>query len=241
MDDDALVEAVKRVERHGYRPAPLDVLSDALKWSNGDTERALDRLVATGRITLHKRPDCDPDYATRLIYAGIGARDTPPAVLTVMESIAAKLARDGWTLRTGLSPGADQAFAAGARAAAGRVELYLPWPDFEAHVDRGDAARVHVTPSPSEDAHTLAARFHPCWDRLAAPARRLLARDGYQVLGANLATPAQLVICWTPDGSLDGATREAGGTGQTLRIAHHFAVPVLNLARPEHVQRATAL
>jgi hypothetical protein len=177
----------------------------------------------------------------RSAYAGIGARDTPPSVLAAMESIAAKLGREGWTLRTGLSPGADQAFMAGARAAGGRVELYLPWPDFEAHVDRGDAERVRVTPSPSEDAHALAARFHPCWDRLAAPARRLLARDGYQVLGADLATPARLLICWTPDGSLDGVARESGGTGQALRIAHSFAVPVLNLARPEHLRRATAL
>jgi hypothetical protein len=175
------------------------------------------------------------------VYAGIGPRDAPPSALATMEAIGAKLAGAGWMLRTGLSPGADQAFYAGARAAGGRVELYLPWPSFEAHVDRGDDARIRVVSRPSEDACALAARFHPSWDSLAMPERLLLARDGHQVLGADLDTPARLAICWTADGSIDGAGSESGGTGQTLRIAHHHGVPVLNLARPQHAERASGL
>jgi hypothetical protein len=56
------------------------------------------------------------------------------------------------------------------------------------------------------------------------------------VLGPDLAVPATLVVCWTQDGSVDGADPRAGGTGQALRIAHHHGVPVLNLSRPAHLR-----
>jgi hypothetical protein len=187
------------------------------------------------------------------LYAGIGARRTPPEVLVAIEAIATRLARRGWTLRTGMSPGADQAFYRGARAGGGRAELYLPWPGFEAGAwSRGDGdagceddrrgdggERVRVFERPSSEAYELAARFHPDWEAVSADSRHLLARDSHQVLGADLATPARLVICWTPDGDRDGTGPRSGGTGQALRIASHWGLLVLNLARQEDLKRAS--
>ena len=157
----------------------------------------------------------DPRRASA--YAGIGSRQTPADVLELMDSIAAMLARRGWLLRTGGSPGADQSFYRGAVAAHGRVELYLPWPGFEAAARRVDDTEVRLFPAPSNDAYALAAGFHPGWHDLAPAARHLLARDGHQVLGGDLATPVQFVVCWTADGSLDGSSPRSGGTGQALR------------------------
>lgn len=57
------------------------------------------------------------------VYAGIGARETPAPILEKMEAIARRLSEKGWTLRTGLSPGADQAFHRGAVQAGGTVEI----------------------------------------------------------------------------------------------------------------------
>jgi hypothetical protein len=170
-------------------------------------------------------------------YAGIGSRETPPAALALIEAASARLARHGWVLRTGMSPGADQAFYKGARSAGGGVELFLPWPGFEAgaRLD-GEGAEVCELSRPSARAYELAERHHPGWGRLGAAARHLLARDGHQVLGADLATAVGFVVCWTADGSLDGAGRGAGGTGQALRIARAERVPVFNLARPEHAR-----
>ena len=89
---------------------------------------------------------------------------------------------------------------------------------------------------PTHAAYSLAARFHPGWSALSADERRLRARDAHEVLGSDLASPAMLVVCWTEDGSVDGADSRAGGTGQALRIAHHHHIPVLNLSRPDHVK-----
>jgi hypothetical protein len=199
----------------------------------------------------------DPDASrgaesqTSGLYAGIGSRRTPPDVLESIDAIATRLARRGWVLRTGMSPGADQAFYRGARAGGGRAELYLPWPEFEAGAwmegEDDDAhrralrERVRVIERPSKEAYELAARLHPGWDDVSAESRHLLARDGHQVLGADLASPVRLVICWTPDGDRDGTGPRAGGTGQALRIAHHWGVPVLNLARVHDARRAARL
>lgn len=165
----------------------------------------------------------------------------------MMQSIAAGLARRGWVLRTGLSPGADQAFYRGALAGCGAVELYLPCAGFEAQA-RGDGPEsgVWVLERPSRRAYELAASFYEpfagcAWEQLQPGARALLARDVHQVLGAELDSPAQWVVCWTPDAGLDGSDPRSGGTGQALRIAADRGAPVLNLARPDHARRAREL
>ncbi|HEX5308943.1 MAG TPA: hypothetical protein VFW38_07675 [Solirubrobacteraceae bacterium] len=174
---------------------------------------------------------------TRPAYAGIGSRATPPAVLDLMVRAASWLSAQGWVLRTGMATGADQAFYRGAHTH-GTLELYLPWPTFES------AARTlrcgseqFVLGKPTPAAYELAARFHPAWSRLTRAVRALHARNAHQVLGADLASPARFVLCWTPDGSLDGRGQRVGGTGQALRIAHHHGIAIFNLARPEHLQR----
>lgn len=179
---------------------------------------------------------------TALVYSGIGSRRTPAAVLELMEAIAARRARAGLILRTGGSPGADQAFARGALAAGGRLELYLPWPGFEsdARAAGEEGARMQTLEHPADAAYELSKAFHPRWRSLAAPERALLARDAHEVLGATLELPSELVLCWTADGSLDGDGLLDDGTGQALRIAAAWNVPVFNLARPDHLARWSA-
>jgi hypothetical protein len=172
-------------------------------------------------------------------YAGIGSRATPPVVLAAIEAVAADRARAGWVLRTGMSPGADRAFHRGARAGGGIVELYLPWPGFADDAFTEEPG-VIVHARPSARARQLAARHHPRWAALGERERALLARDCEQVLGSDLASPVAEVICWTPDGSLDGEGLLDDGTGQALRVAREAAIPVLNLARPEHMRRVRA-
>jgi hypothetical protein len=154
-----------------------------------------------------------------------------------METLAEKLAGESWVLRTGLSPGADQAFYRGALLRGAEIELYLPWPGFQADArPEIERASVRELAEPSAAASELARRFHPHWDTLAPPERQLLARDAHEVLGADLHSPAELVVCWTADGSRDGRGLCDDGTGQALRIAHHHRIPVLNLARPQDIQ-----
>ena len=43
------------------------------------------------------------------IYTGIGSRETPEEVLKDMKKLGYILAENGWSLRSGHAPGADQA------------------------------------------------------------------------------------------------------------------------------------
>jgi hypothetical protein len=179
----------------------------------------------------------------RRTYAGIGSRRTPAATLALMTAVAQELAIDGGTLRSGGARGADQAFQAGARMGEGAMEMYLPWRTFEAQA-LATLGEVSVRiDQPARAAYEIAARHHPNWFALTTPAQRLHARNAHQILGSNLepTEAVRFVICWTPDGSIDGLSRASGGTGQALRIAVAHDVEVFNLARPDHEQRVRAL
>jgi hypothetical protein len=178
-----------------------------------------------------------------LMYAGIGSRQAPLLQVARMEHLGRLLAEHGWTLRTGLAEGADQAFYRGASTGRGHAELFLPWPSFgrEARVAGEGALRATVLDRPSKEAYRIAERFHPAWEKTDLPVRALHARNAHQVLGRDLKTPAGLVICWTENGSRDGQASGTGGTGQALRIAAGYGVPVLNIARPDDAERVRAL
>ena len=156
---------------------------------------------------------------TTLIYAGIGARATPGAVLADMMEMAAWLSRTGWHLASGGADGADSAFAGGAPA--DRRTLYLPWPGYNGH--KGPDCRV-LTPAELSACMDIAARLHPALHRCSPAVRKLHARNAAVVLSANLDRPVDAVIAWTPDGAV------IGGTGMALRMAAERRIPVMNLA-----------
>jgi len=177
--------------------------------------------------------DATRSNSSERAYAGIGARATPEDVTALMVRAAEFLVAGRWVLRTGDARGADRAFRRGACAADGEFEVYLP--------DGGYRGFEELTPGgPSAAAYELAACTHPAWDCCSARAKALHARNGHQILGRDLDDPVRFVLCWTPDGSLDGSTRASGGTGQALRLAAERGIPVLNLARREHRERVEA-
>ena len=141
-----------------------------------------------------------------LTYAGIGSRDTPESILKALFSIGAYMAFHGWILHSGGAKGADQAFQDGCESVKGPMRIFRP-----------HQAMV------SSEAYEIAAKFHPAWDRCSQYARLLHARNSYQVLGLDLKTPVRMVICYTKNGA------RQGGTGQALRIAKHYGVPIFDL------------
>lgn len=169
-------------------------------------------------------------------YAGIGSRETPGDILRLMQHLALELAYDGWTLRSGCAPGADSAFEQGAfdatmaRRGLPRPELYLPWPRFE-----GRRSVLTKLDEPQAEALPIAAKFHPAWDRLKQGAQKLHARNVHQILGPDVTAPvpSRFVLCWTPGG------KGGGGTGQAIRIARAYNVPVFDLAREADLDRVT--
>ena len=166
-------------------------------------------------------------------YAGIGARATPPEVLSLMTRAAFALTKRGYVLRSGHAIGADSAFERGA----GRdAQIFLPAAGW-----RGSASQFNseaLCPEIWGRARAIAAAHHPAFARLSAFVQALHTRNVFQVLGPSLDSPAEFVLCWTADGEA------SGGTGQALRIAASHGVPVFNLQREReraHVERHLVL
>jgi hypothetical protein len=151
------------------------------------------------------------------VYAGIGSRETPATVLSVLEALAAVLARAGFVLRSGGASGADAAFEAGSDRAGGLKEIYLPWKGFN-----GSQSERYVVP---KEALALAEEFHPLGRGLRAKqaVHKFMARNCQQVLGQTLDSPVGFVVCWTAGGQL------VGGSAQVLRIAREQGIRVANL------------
>lgn len=178
-------------------------------------------------------------------YAGIGSRETPAHVLDAIYGWAGALAKAGWTLRSGAAPGADTAFEDGARAAGGKVEIYLPWNGFSGHTADERIGVIDATKLPrAQEARSIAASHHPAWGRLRFGSRTLHTRNIFTVLGQDLDDPVDLVVCYAPNPICNEqgyCINAKGGTGQAIRAAAARGIPVLNAALPEHWQRIETL
>ena len=160
-------------------------------------------------------------------YAGIGSRETPDSILDLIGKISQRLDRLGYTLRSGGAVGADTGFELWS------TNKVLFYADHACKIFGGASRRVEYAPADIELMEGFVQKHHPVPMALKGTGRKLMRRNTLQVMAHNLSgielPRVDFVLCWTPDGSLDGASRSAGGTGQALRIAHHHGIPVFNL------------
>lgn len=161
-------------------------------------------------------------------YVGVGSRDTPEDIQHLMIQVAMILReQQGYILRSGHADGADLAFE---RGSSGVNQIWLPWKGFnyDSPQAQGLVHTGHYVPQANWMADKIAAHHHPAWNRCDESARKLHTRNVYQVLGPGLGvvshdTMSKFVVCWTKDG------KASGGTGQVLRIAAAYNIPVFNL------------
>ena len=154
-------------------------------------------------------------------FAGVGSRKVPPEVYNQLRDLGKMMAEHGIILRSGGATGADMAFEDGCNLVHGQKEIYLPWKGFNRN------ASPHYTEVPGME--ELAITYHPGYNTLSQPIKKLMKRNGQQVLGQFLNDPTDLIICWTPDGKEHDTTKDTGGTGQAIRIANGHDIPVFNM------------
>lgn len=154
-------------------------------------------------------------------YAGVGSRETPPAVLAKMTKVAKLLESKGYTLQSGGAVGADSAFEAGVKS---KKQIFYA----------KDATAKTIA---------IAKEIHPNPTALTDFPLKLMARNTSQVFGKNLDAPVDFVLAWTPDGAVSSAqrTRKTGGTGQAIDMASRKGVPVINMASADWQQQLSAI
>ncbi len=147
------------------------------------------------------------------IYTGIGSRETPLEILSLMEDISRFFSFNNWHLRSGGAIGADSAF----ENFATRKTIFLPWNGFNNKFENDED---YIVP-PFNSGYIR--KYHPKFNKLSTSALKLMSRNTYQVLGEQLNKPSDVIICWTKDG------KDSGGTGQALRIAKDHGIEIINL------------
>jgi hypothetical protein len=131
-----------------------------------------------------------------------------------MTQVASFLERQGYVLHSGGAEGADTAFEKGV-SCPDMKKIFLPWKGFN-----GNPSPLYFI---SKAAVDLAEQHHAYWHAISPAAKKLMARNVHQVLGEDLDTPVDMVICYTPNGKAEG------GTGLAMRIAQHRNIPIINL------------
>lgn len=162
-----------------------------------------------------------------IIFTGIGSRKTPDEVLIIMGKLAQVFAKKGWILRSGHAPGADKAFEKGCDKAGGSKEIYIPWKGFEGSTSDLYEGFSHL-------AEEYAFQYHPNLYACTPGAVKLMIRNTCQILGKNCKTKSDLVVCYC---EIDKNGKWKGGTGQALRIAQAYKIPIFNLYYKEDLDK----
>ena len=151
-----------------------------------------------------------------MYYAGIGSREIPEEIKALFETIGYELAKLGFVLRSGAANGSDSAFENGCNKVSSKKEIWLPWKGFNG----SDSKNIVCDPR----AFAVAKLFHPNWEALSDAAKKLMARNSHQILGKELNREiiSSFVVCYTKNGA------GAGGTGQAIRIARHYGIPIFD-------------
>lgn len=182
--------------------------------------------------------------AKPVFYTGIGSRETPEEVCKQIRHLAGHFALSGFILRSGKADGSDYAFQRGVELMLKGTglredlhpyaEVYKPWPSFN-HQYCGDwDVELDNLPNVLE-AEEIASKTHPAWDRLKQGARKMHTRNVYQVLGKNLKSPSNFLVCYAPPVGDKGAVK--GGTNTAVQLALQHDVPVFNLHRKADLGR----
>jgi hypothetical protein len=133
-------------------------------------------------------------------YAGIGSRDIDEKDKHKITRIALFLQWNDCTLVSGEAKGTDTLFKQGA---AGNSIIYR-------------------AKDCTEEAKAIAESVHPAWHRCNEYDRTLLGRNVMIILGEDLKTPVDFVVCWTKDPL-------RGGTSLGIKIAELNNIPVFNM------------
>ncbi len=138
-------------------------------------------------------------------YTGVGSRNTPENITDLMSNIAVVLYGADYTLRSGRADGSDYAFQRGAeyqhkqKAMISNTrlkqEIYVPNKRF--NVKYGRLGELDPSEWDNyEEAEDLMFSIHPKGQFLRGFAREAHIRNMYQVLGRDLNTPSEFLICY---------------------------------------------
>jgi hypothetical protein len=188
---------------------------------NGVGENNLGKILMNKRAELNKeKKDRSMKMDGKIYYTGIGTRNLPDDYKEKIKNIAIGLDKLGFILRSGGADGCDLSFENNHQ---GSKEIFIPWKGFN-----NSDSNLHEQ---NKDASNIARENHPAYEKLKPAVKKLMDRNVHQVLGKDLKTPSQFIICYTEDGvnNHTNRTSKTGGTGLAISVASKNNIPIYNI------------
>lgn len=148
-------------------------------------------------------------------FAACGEWELPEDVMAELTAIAEELLQEKYIMRLDGNPGACEAFL-NACEYEEDMELYIPWENFNDH----ETGHHKVTAGALEQAFL----HHPDWTQVGDEDARLeIGRYSYLILGKDLKSPCDFLICYSDQGKA-----ESDDIAQVIRIADSNLIPVFD-------------
>lgn len=158
-----------------------------------------------------------------IYWSGIGNRLATPQAVSDLTHISKKLTANGLLLRSGGRGDCDRACQAGSGSS---NEIYYPKhkPEYQYGLPTLD------------ESYLMAKLYHDHWDFIPEKYHNYFARNVHIILGKDLRTPSEFVVCWTKDGvyTSEHRTKKTGGTGHAIAVATTNSIPVFNINNKIH-------
>jgi hypothetical protein len=155
-----------------------------------------------------------------MIVTMIGSREAPKDICDLFTELGVEVRERGWWARSGHAQGIDYASECGALK---RCIVYLPWESFNRQKEMLGIPRTQ----PLRDEVLEIVYKHEAYAKNLKDAVKLIkSRNVYQVLGEDLESPSDIVVCWTEEGKV------VGGTGLAIKIATANDIPIINVGDP---------
>lgn len=145
-------------------------------------------------------------------YAVSADLDAPKDVLEAFLELAEELEDNGYILRTKGDENVDCELIERLKDSS-KVELYLPWENFN------DWEEPFI---PMAGAYEMAWKYHPAWAECDEELKRLHASTSHIIMGKDLKSLVDFLICYTPKGQGEEVTDQA------VRIADTNLIPVFD-------------
>lgn len=199
-----------------YSPVDESIYDDAVK---EHIEEMLSLHEGSSTPTLDLVPMKDASTAT-MTYAGVGSRTLPADIEAEIRSMAKELDGEGFTVNTGEVRGTDKAFR-----------------------DSHSKKNIFKKEDATDITRQIAMEVHPRPEALDRNGLDLMARNTFQVFGADLRSLVDFVLAYDPEGweGTNGLRPEKGGTNQAIDLATRKGIPVINIANPNWKERVREL
>lgn len=176
-------------------------------------------------------------------YTGVGTSKAPLKHLTLFALVAEALKEDH-ILRSCEENGSCSAFREGS---AYEGEMFIPWEEYNGSFSSYITSEFDDELIKKAESICLLPEISPEYSEVEDKVKKVMVRNVFSLLGADLNSKSKFMIYYTPKGELskedcvNTPEYKTGLTAHQIKIAEYHNIPRFNSAKEEHFDRLLGL